>query len=69
MNEDRFAGLFSNHRREVGNKPDHESLRGFITNPLAESITPTQALMYHAAYQQAQKDCEEPEWPDAECWN
>jgi hypothetical protein len=69
MNEDRFAGLFSDKRRDVVAKPDHVNLRGFITNPLAASVTPAQALMYQAAYEQAQKDNQEPEWPDAECWN
>jgi len=29
MNQDRFAGLFSNHRREIGHQASRESLEGF----------------------------------------
>jgi hypothetical protein len=69
MNQDRFAGFFDSRRPEDGNQTGQPSLRGFTTNPLGETITPAQALMYHAAYQHAQKDLQEPEWPEAECWN
>jgi hypothetical protein len=65
MNQDRFAGLFGNGNRNHG----HASLRGFATNPLADSVTPAQALLYHAAYEQALRDTQEPESPYAECWN
>ncbi len=69
MNDDRFAELFDRRRPATGNPIGQESLRGFTTNPLFNLITPTQVLMYQAAYQQAQKDAQIPEWPDAECWN
>jgi hypothetical protein len=69
MNEDRFAGLFDNRQPESSNQSGPESLRGFTTNPFSASVTAAQALMYHAAYQQAKKDTQEPEWPIAECWN
>jgi hypothetical protein len=69
MNEDRFAGLFTNQRREDGQLSGQESLRGFTTNPLGDSVTAAQALIYQAAYQRAQQEHQEPEWPDAEWWN
>ncbi len=69
MNEDRFAGRFDSFLFENGDQPPQEGLHGFTTNPLSDFVTPTQLLMYQAAYQQAQKDLQEPEWPDAECWN
>ena len=67
MNQNRFARYFSDDSRGVDRGVP--ALSGFITNPLSESVTPAQALMYQAAYQQALKDSEEPEWPMAECWN
>lgn len=69
MNEDRFAGLLSNRRRLASIQPGQENLRGFMVNPFAGSVTPAQAAIYQAAFQQAQLDVQEPEWPEAECWN
>ncbi len=69
MHEHHFAGAFSNHRQKLGKQSKPEDLRGFATNPLASSVTPTQTLMFQAAYQQAQKDLQEPESQLAISWN
>jgi hypothetical protein len=46
------------------------NLSGFMANPLAGSMTPEQALMYEAAYQQAQQQAERPRWRGlTECLN
>jgi hypothetical protein len=67
MNRDRFSELFGNRRHET--RQTEVNLRGFTINPLGGAVTPAQAQMYQAAYEQAQKSLEEPEWPLAECWN
>jgi hypothetical protein len=66
MNENRFAGQFGH---EEMNDAADDNLEGFVTNPLAGSITLAQSQLYQAAYLQAKKDLQEPEWPLAECWN
>ena len=67
MSHDQAFGQFGN--RFQNNFAGYAELGGFVTNPLAASVTPVQEMMYQAAYLQAKKELQEPEWPMAECWN
>jgi hypothetical protein len=71
VKQDRILALSS----KLFKQDDHfgqESVRGFTSNPLADSITAAQLLIYQAAYRQALKALQEREWRRmfrAECWN
>lgn len=69
MFQDRLAGFFGNGRVSNEMRETPGGLHGFTANPIGNAITPAQAMLYQAAFLQAQKDLEEPEWPLAECWN
>ncbi len=69
MNEERFSERFHQACFEKSNQADHESLRGFTTNPLCQSVTFAQAQMYQAAYQRAQMDSQKPAWLARQSWN
>ena len=68
-NQDRISGLSRNDRHVKDNHTSHESVRGFTANPLGDSVSPAQILIYQAAYQQAQKALHERECSRVECWN
>ncbi len=68
MRNERISRLLRN--RFAGDRQRVEiDLNGFMTNPFADMISPAQAALYQAAFLQAQRDVQESEWPQAECWN
>lgn len=67
MSFDRITDILNNRRKE--SIESNVNLDGFVTNPLANGLTPGQIQMYHAAYMQASNQNAEPDWPLAEYWN
>jgi hypothetical protein len=71
MRHHRFIHLFGKTRFEVPELEGAAGLGGFTVNPFAASVTPAQALIYQAAFEQAQQQqhAGDEEWPMADCWN
>ena len=70
MRHHRFMHLFGKTRIQGPELVEAAELGGFAVNPFAASVTPAQAQIYQAAFQQAQQEhAGEEEWPMAECWN
>jgi hypothetical protein len=70
MRHHRFMHLLGKTRIEVPELARTAALAGFAVNPFAASVTPAQAQIYQAAFEQAQQEhVTDEEWPMAECWN